>query len=79
MFAQLATLSTFHPNLPASVLAVLAVGLASHWTPDAVVKWVKDGFVRLPGPAQGLALFAAALALRQMGEARAVPFVYFQF
>jgi hypothetical protein len=40
---------------------------------------VKDGFVRLPGPAQGLALFAAALALRQMGEARAVPFVYFQF
>jgi len=79
MFAELATLSTFHPNLPASVLAVLAVGLASHWAPHRVVTWVKDGFVRLPGPVQGVALFAAAVALRQMGEARAVPFVYFQF
>lgn len=79
MFAELATFSTFHPNLPAPVLAVLAVGLASHWAPERVVTWAKDGFVRLPGPLQGFALFAAAVALRQMGEARAVPFVYFQF
>lgn len=79
LFAQLATLTTFHPNLPPSVLGVLALGLVTHWAPERLYHSLRDGFARLPAPAQGLALFAAAVALRQMESADAVPFVYFQF
>jgi D-alanyl-lipoteichoic acid acyltransferase DltB (MBOAT superfamily) len=79
LFSQLASGTTFHPNLHAPVLAVLAIGLLSHWAPE---KWHVAGraaFVRLPAVAQGVALFAVALALREMASAEAVPFVYFQF
>jgi hypothetical protein len=40
---------------------------------------LRDGFVRLPAPTQGLALFAAAVLLRRFESADVVPFVYFQF
>jgi hypothetical protein len=33
----------------------------------------------LPAPAQGVALFGAALVVRKMSSAEPVPFVYFQF
>ena len=79
MFSQLATLSTFHPNLPAAVLAVLAVGLASHLVPE---RWYEEAgrrFSGLPALAQGAALALVAVVLRRMESAEAVPFVYFQF
>jgi alginate O-acetyltransferase complex protein AlgI len=79
MISQLATLTTFHPNLPPMLLLVLAVGLSSHFVPERWYAWARDGFVRLPAPTQGLALFAAAVLLRQFESADAVPFVYFQF
>jgi alginate O-acetyltransferase complex protein AlgI len=79
MLAQLATLSTFHPNLPAPLLAVLGVGLASHFIPEDWYARLRDGFVRLPAPVQGVALFGTAVLLRQIESADAVPFVYFQF
>jgi hypothetical protein len=78
-FDRLATLTTFHPNLHGSVLAVLAVGLVSHWLPERWYEGARDAFARAPAPAQGAALFFAALALREMASADAVPFVYFQF
>lgn len=79
MFSQLSTLSTFHPNLPPKVLSVLAVGLASHFVPEHWYETVRRQFSNLPALAQGLALSLVAIALRRMGSAEAVPFVYFQF
>jgi D-alanyl-lipoteichoic acid acyltransferase DltB (MBOAT superfamily) len=79
MFAQLATLTTFHPNLPPPVLGVLAVGLLSHFMPATTFARARDTFTRLPALAQGVALFVAAVVVRQMESAEAVPFVYFQF
>jgi D-alanyl-lipoteichoic acid acyltransferase DltB (MBOAT superfamily) len=79
LFRQLATLSSFHPNLSTPVLAVLGVGLVSHWLPERWYTAARGGFGRLPVPAQGVALFAAAVLLRKMQSADVVPFVYFQF
>jgi alginate O-acetyltransferase complex protein AlgI len=79
MLAELGTLSTFHPNLPGALVAVLAVGLGSHFVPERWYLFLRDGFVRLPAPTQGLALFGTAVLLRQFESADAVPFVYFQF
>lgn len=79
MFSQLGTLTTFHPNLHPSILVVMALGLGTHFLPTRIYHGARDAFVRLPAPAQGLALFLAAVALRQMASSSAVPFVYFQF
>ena len=78
-FARLATFTTYHPNLDPRVLGVLAVGLTSHYVPERWYERARTGFTALPAPAQGLALFAAALGVREMASAEAVPFVYFQF
>jgi alginate O-acetyltransferase complex protein AlgI len=79
MFSELATLTTHHANLHPMVLAVLGVGLGSHFVPDRWYLASQRAFARLPAPAQGIALFCAALTLRQMTSAETVPFVYFQF
>jgi alginate O-acetyltransferase complex protein AlgI len=79
MFAQIGSLSTHHENLHLEVLAVLAIGLISHWLPEKWYLATRDSFTRMPAPVQGVALFCAALALREMATAEAVPFVYFQF
>ena len=79
MFAQLGTFTTFHPNLHPKVLAVLALGLASHWMPERWYIGARETFIRAPAFAQGYALFLAAVALHRMASADAVPFVYFQF
>jgi D-alanyl-lipoteichoic acid acyltransferase DltB (MBOAT superfamily) len=79
IFAQLATLTTHHGNLDPRVLGVLAVGIVSHWLPERWYLAARESFIRMPAPAQGAALFCAALALREMASAEAVPFVYFQF
>ncbi|HEV8248161.1 MAG TPA: MBOAT family O-acyltransferase, partial [Polyangiaceae bacterium] len=78
-YERLASLTTYHPNLDARVLAVLGVGLLSHYLPKRWYEAGKAVFVGLPAPAQGFALVFAALVLRQMASAEAVPFVYFQF
>ena len=78
-FTQLLTLTTYHPNLHGKVVAVLAIGLGSHWVPEWLYMDLRERFIRMPAPAQGAALFAAALVLREMASAQAVPFVYFQF
>ncbi|MBN1605225.1 MAG: MBOAT family protein [Polyangiaceae bacterium] len=79
MFAQLGTLTTYHPNLHPMVLAVLGVGLCSHFVPERWYLASQRTFARLPALVQGVALFCAALTLRQMTSAETVPFVYFQF
>jgi D-alanyl-lipoteichoic acid acyltransferase DltB (MBOAT superfamily) len=78
-FEQLATLTTYHPNLDPRVLAVLAVGLVSHFVPRAWYDTAKARFGALPAPAQAAFLFGALLVVVRMRQADAVPFVYFQF
>jgi hypothetical protein len=73
------TLTTFHPNLDARVVGVLAVGIASHYVPERWYEAARLRFATLPAPAQAVALFGAALVVRKMASAEAVPFVYFQF
>jgi hypothetical protein len=79
MFARMATLSTYHPNVHTLPMAMLAVGFVTHFLPDLWSQRIRDAFPRLPAVAQGLALFLVALGLRKMQSAEAVPFVYFQF
>jgi alginate O-acetyltransferase complex protein AlgI len=76
---QLGTMTTFHPNLPPLVVALLAIGFVSHFTPRAAYQRVRRAFTELPAPAQGAALFAVAVALHEAASTAAVPFVYFQF
>jgi alginate O-acetyltransferase complex protein AlgI len=76
---RILTFTTFHPNLDARVACVLAVGLASHYVPERWYEAARERFTALPFPAQGVALFGAALVVRKMSTAEAVPFVYFQF
>jgi len=79
IFAQLGTLTSYHPNLPLPVVAMLALGLISHFTPEKWYQGAQRAFASMPAPAQGMALFCVGLALREMATADAVPFVYFQF
>ncbi len=79
VFTQLGTLTTYHPNLPAPIVAVLALGLLSHWAPERWYQGARTVFSQMPAPAQGMALFCVGLALTAMATADAVPFVYFQF
>lgn len=79
IFDRLASLTTYTPNLPWNLLGMLAVGLMSHYVPEAWYQGARRGFIRLPAPAQAAALFAIASIVRHTASADAVPFVYFQF
>jgi D-alanyl-lipoteichoic acid acyltransferase DltB (MBOAT superfamily) len=76
---RLASLTTAHPNLPPIVLALLGVGLASHYLPKPSYEWLRVRFTAMPAPAQGLALFLVAIVLHEAASTAAVPFIYFQF
>lgn len=76
---QIATLTTFHPNLPAVVLTVLGLGIASLVVPRKLHEAVRLRFAALPAVAQGVFLFAVAVMLHEAASVAAVPFVYFQF
>ncbi len=79
IFTQMASFSTYHPNLSAPVVAILGLGLASHFVPERWYQKSQQAFIHMPAPAQAAALFCVALILRNMASAEAVPFVYFQF
>jgi D-alanyl-lipoteichoic acid acyltransferase DltB (MBOAT superfamily) len=79
LFARLVEGSTHVPNLPWQVVAVLGVGLLSHWMPERWFNVTVRTFADLPAPLQGLALGYMALILQGMLSAEVVPFVYFQF
>jgi alginate O-acetyltransferase complex protein AlgI len=71
-FGRLTTLTTYHPNLDPRALAVLAVGLLSHFWPE---RWFSDArtfFATLPAPAQGAARARLALKGTAERERRAV-------
>ncbi len=76
---QLATGTTFHPNLPPLVVGLLGIGMASHYVPRRAYERVQRAFTELPAPAQGAVLFAVAVLLHEAASTASVPFVYFQF
>lgn len=76
---QIALLETDHANLVPIVTAALATGFACHLWGNASFRWLGRRFVALPPWAQGAVLAGAALVLRELGHARVVPFIYFQF
>ena len=68
-----------HANLVPLVTTALATGFLCHFFADGSFRWLRDRFVALPAAAQGTVLAVAALLLRELGHARLVPFIYFQF
>lgn len=79
ILVQLSALTTYRPNLHFWIVAALAVGLLSHYTPDKLYEWARSKFAALPWYAQGALLFVVAFVLREAASAQAVPFIYFQF
>jgi hypothetical protein len=76
---QIATLETDHANLVPIVTLALVVGFVCHLFADGSFAWLRRRFVALPPWAQGAVLAAVALVLRELGHAKVVPFIYFQF
>ena len=73
------SLTTEHANLPPMLLALLGVGVLSHFIPENAFRRMRAWFIHMPAPAQGVALFAVAVALHEASSIEAVPFIYFQF
>ncbi len=76
---QLATFELDHANVVPLVTVTMVAGFAIHFFAEGSYRWLRDRFVELPAPAQGLVLAAVALVLRELGHAKMVPFIYFQF
>jgi D-alanyl-lipoteichoic acid acyltransferase DltB (MBOAT superfamily) len=76
---QLADWSRGHANVTPLVQTALAVGLLCHFWGDGTFRWMRARFVALPPVAQGLVLAVAAMLLRELGHAKLVKFIYFEF
>ena len=79
VLARLGKLSTGAPNLSGRVLAVLALGLVTHFLPRDVFARIQGVFGRSPALVQGVVLAACAYALHFAAGAKAEPFIYGQF
>jgi alginate O-acetyltransferase complex protein AlgI len=67
------------PNLSARVLAILALGFATHFLPRRLTGGSERTFLRAPAVAQGVALAVCAYLLHFASGAKAEPFIYGQF
>lgn len=76
---QLSTATVDTSNLPTPVVLLVALGFAAHWVPDRVFDLARDGFIRLPAPAQACVLFALAIGLYFVASTDVVPFIYSRF
>ncbi|HEY3139217.1 MAG TPA: MBOAT family O-acyltransferase [Blastocatellia bacterium] len=76
---QLSTFTADTSNLPTPVVMLVALGFAAHWAPDRVSDLARDGFIRLPAPAQACVLFALAVGLYFVASTDVVPFIYSRF
>lgn len=79
VLARLAEGSTHAANLTPALGLAIAAGIALQWLPPRWYDRSRDAFVRMPALAQGAALFALAVVLRETASAKPVPFLYFQF
>ncbi len=79
ILARIGKLTFAAPNLAPWVLAVLALGLVTHFVPRRAFGSVQDVFVRSPAVLQGVALAVCAWLLHFAAAAKAEPFIYGQF
>lgn len=77
--AQLVSGSLSLVHVQASVLFVLALGYAAHYTPRHLFRRFQEGFTVLPAPVQGAALAALGGGLMLVASEDVVPYIYFQF
>ncbi len=66
-------------NIAPWVWAALVVGFALHYTPRRWYASLRERFVALPAPVQGLALAALIGGLMRIASTETVPYIYFQF
>ena len=79
VLCQIVALSTDTSNLPFPIVFIIAIGFVIHWAPPGWSKALRDGFVRLPSPAQACLLFVTALGLYLVASTDVVPFIYARF
>lgn len=75
LFQGSVSLAQISPMLWVILLAAFAV----HWAPRGLVTGVKDLFVRLPAPVQGLVMAGVGALVVKMASSQVVPYIYFQF
>lgn len=66
-------------HMVGSVWLVLAIAYVAHYLPRRWYGDLQAAFVRLPAPAQGLALAGVGAAVMQVASAGVVPYIYLQF
>lgn len=73
---HLADRTTGHGNLPLDALALTVLAFAVQWLPEAWLPRLRDRFVALPTPVQGLLLVAVAVLVRAAAGTRVAGFIY---
>lgn len=79
MLQRMGKLTFDAPNLAPKVLAVLALGMITHFLPRDLLSQVRAAFARSPALVQGVTLAATAYAIHFAAGAKAEPFIYGQF
>lgn len=79
MLERMGKLTFDSPNLAPKVLAVLALGLVTHFTPRRWFDRARDAFIESPAVVQGVCLAVFAYVLHFAAGAKAEPFIYGQF
>jgi D-alanyl-lipoteichoic acid acyltransferase DltB (MBOAT superfamily) len=79
MLGRMGKLTFESPNLAPKVLAVLALGLVTHFTPRRWFDRARDAFIESPAVVQGVCLAVFAYVLHFAAGAKAEPFIYGQF
>jgi alginate O-acetyltransferase complex protein AlgI len=79
MLERMTHLTSSAPNLAPKVLAVLALGLVTHFLPRRWFDRARIAFVESPAVVQGMALAVAAYVLHFAAGSKAEPFIYGQF
>ncbi len=76
ILSRLADRTTGRGNLPLDALALTVLAFAVQWLPEAWLPRLRDRFVALPAPAQGLLLAAVAVLVRAAAGTRVAGFIY---
>jgi alginate O-acetyltransferase complex protein AlgI len=79
MLSRMGKLYLAAPNVTPRILAVLALGMVTHFIPRSVYERIQGMFARSPALMQGALLAAFAYALHFAAGAKAEPFIYGQF
>lgn len=76
ILSRLGDLSGGRGNLPLDALALILATFACQWLPEGTFLRLRDRFLALPAPLQGLALVAVAVAVRGATGTKVAAFIY---